>query len=170
MARVFPAGLVSAYLQAIFAVLITWVFLLIARLIGPKDALLLHDGPSDAAAQWMVQHLVDLRYCLLLCAITTVIVAGRYSSSCWDRVRREAERISPITPRKELQAIFAQLTVTAVCFGISTLQPAPHVLVAMLRPLGPSLMSTARWSGLASTATAFLGASAVSAYHAKKLY
>ncbi len=72
MFRFFPSGLVAVNFQAIFAVIIPTVFLLIACLHGAPEGQTSLLVDEALAANWMANHASLLRYCFLMSAISLV--------------------------------------------------------------------------------------------------
>lgn len=161
MSKFSPAGPIAAYVQRIMVVAITFVFLLAvwwnSALSGALSILNANEYPDDA----MASHAIYLRFLNSFAAVSLVVVKRKYFEAFSEESRRKVKIANPITPRKELELIFSQLAIAAVVFGIATLQPPPTIVIATLKSFATEWITTAVWSGLLSTATAFFGANAV---------
>lgn len=163
VSRLFPTGPVAAYIQGLLVVVITSAFLLAAQL-GISDAEPASTrGSNILIADWMEAHLITLRYFYLFAAICLILACRSLFERPAAFIRHEISQINPITPKRELIAVYSQVVLATVCFGIETLQQPPHIISLVIENLGPAWIVTAIWSGALSVATAAFGANAVAA-------
>lgn len=161
MKDIFPAGVVAAYIQGIISVLITALFLLAAWWNTCTPDAMANIACALRSSEWVDGHLLSFRYLLTASALSILVIENRFINITSEKVRRLTSYINPIMPRKEIDTTYHQLLIAAICFGIAALQAPPSLLRMILGDFGPSWISSAVWSGLASAATAAFGASAI---------
>lgn len=163
MIRIFQVGLIAVCFQSISVVVITCTFMLVAwratTIPGPLGE---HQG-SVNFTEWMDGHSILLRYSYFLIAIGLILTRNKFTDLTAENIRQVAIWVQPITPKRELEAIFYQLLVATICFGVATVQAPSSSFIAILGSSGSSWIPAAIWSGAMSVILAAFGATVVAA-------
>ncbi len=122
MKNIFPAGMVTAYIQGIIAAIVTALFLLAAWWNTCTPEAMASIACPVRSAEWMKGHLISFRYLLTASALSVLVIEKRFINITSEKVRRLTSYINPIMPRREIDVTYHQLLIVAICFGIPSLR------------------------------------------------